>query len=240
MITPHWFTFHLPPQAWAPPCSLSTRTRTPPSPGATFSQRQAWPRPTEPGPLPTSLLPPQERTSIILQAGSQCTGRRCRERGSLSPLGDPRPPQAYLSPHPSAPPPLSGGAPGWSQLSDLWEGVPGPLLLLSGLPLGFSVPVTSSFSPILLALFSVIRGGGVWGSGLRFWAWGSIDNQKDLAFHPSFFHSYFYFCCFHDMFFIATNCLGSTRMWDPDLPTNSGVNGDGRPLGQTSPPATPD
>ena len=37
VITPHWFSFHLPPQARAPPCSLSTRTRTRPSPGATFS-----------------------------------------------------------------------------------------------------------------------------------------------------------------------------------------------------------
>ena len=37
VITPHWFSFHLPPQARAPPCSLSIRMRMRPSPGATFS-----------------------------------------------------------------------------------------------------------------------------------------------------------------------------------------------------------
>ena len=39
----------------------------------------------------------------MLQAGSQRTGWRRPEKGSLSRLGDPCPPRAYLSPHPSAP-----------------------------------------------------------------------------------------------------------------------------------------
>ena len=150
---PHWLTLHLSPQAWVPRCSLSTQTRTPWSPGATSNQRQAWPRPTEPALralFPAPFRSP-ERTSATLHAGSQSTGWGHQERGSLSPFSGPRPPRAYLSPHPSAPPCL-GGFLGWSQLSDLWEGVPGALLLLlSGLPLRFSILVTSSLSPTLLA-----------------------------------------------------------------------------------------
>lgn len=134
--------------------------------------------------------------STILQAGSQRTGWGCRERGSLSPLCDPHPPRAYLSSHPSAPPTPSGGSLGWSQLSDLWEGDPSPLLLLSGLPLGFSVLISSPLSPTLLALFLVIRDGGGWGSHLDFWALGSIDNHNHVFSYPSFLHSYFLFLLF--------------------------------------------
>ena len=89
------------------------------------------------------------------------------------------------SSHPSAPHHL-GALWGWSQLSDLWEGVPGPLLLHSGLPLRFSILVTSSFSSTLSALFSVIRGGGGWGPDLYFWALGCIDNHIHVSIHLSF------------------------------------------------------
>lgn len=57
--------------------------------------------------------------------------------------------------------PILGGYLGWSQLSDLWEKGCGPLLLLSGFPVGVSVPVTSSVSAPLLALFWVFGGGEV-------------------------------------------------------------------------------
>lgn len=223
-----WFTFHLPPQAWAPLCSRSTRMRTPPSPGASSSQRQAWPRPTEPAPPPIALLLP--RKDLNHTPSRQPTHRMGAPGGGcplcsqwpLPASGLPQPPP--LCPHPS------GGSLGWSQLSDLWEGVPGLLLLLSGRPLGFSVLVTSSLSPALLALLWVIRDGGGWGSDLCFWALGSTDNHNHISFHPSFFYYYFYFCCVHDKFFIAMNCLGSIRTWCSDLPLPSGVNGGG-PLG---------
>lgn len=95
----------------------------------------------------------------MLQAGSQRTGWRRPEKGSLSPFGDPCPPRAYLSPHPSAPHHLGAL---WGGLSSVTSGrgVPGPLLLHSGLPLRFSILGTSSFSSTLLALFSVIGGRG--------------------------------------------------------------------------------
>lgn len=95
-----------------------------------------------------SLLSSPKRTSTTLQAGSRRTGWGSQDSGSPSPLSGPCPPRAYLRPYPTAYTP-SRGSLGWSQLSDLGEGVPGPLhLLLSGLPLGFLILVTSSLSPM--------------------------------------------------------------------------------------------
>uniref|UniRef100_A0A8C0RWQ9 Hypoxia inducible factor 3 subunit alpha n=1 Tax=Canis lupus familiaris TaxID=9615 RepID=A0A8C0RWQ9_CANLF len=146
--------FLLPPLslAWAPRCSLSTRMRTPWSPGATSNQRWAWPRPTEPGPLPFSL--PLPRKDLNHTPRRQPT-HRMGVPGEGFPLSSWWPLPILGLPQLSPLCPRHLGAL-WGGLSSVTSGrgVPGALLLLlSGLPLGFSILLTSSLSPTLLAQF---------------------------------------------------------------------------------------
>ncbi|KAM5209658.1 hypoxia-inducible factor 3-alpha isoform 1-T1 [Hipposideros larvatus] len=100
--------FLLPPLslAWAPHCCVSTWMKTPPNPRATSSQRQAWPRPTEPTPLPISLLFP--RKDLNHTPSWQSTHRIGEQEGFLLSSQWPLPASGLPQPPPLCPCPIWG------------------------------------------------------------------------------------------------------------------------------------